>query len=399
MAGRLADLLREFFRRGDMLLLSLCTASSVFGLFLVYSATRYDPALHADPIKQAVFLVLGIVCYIVFTMVDVEYVLEENWKFLFFGGLLFLFLLIPFGVEGDTGNRSWMYFPGLPVGIQPAELVKIPFVLILARIMDKNRESGLSRPSSIFLLAGYTILFAGLIAVLSGDYGMVLVYLLLFLVLAWTSGVHRLWFLLAGGLGGGGLALLYFLLWDKLKNVYFIRRVVVIFDHLTGNPDTLTEQTQGIGWQQSRSLLAIGSGQLTGQGFLKGNLTQSPYETSLPARHTDEIFAVCGEEFGLLGCVLLLSLLTAIILRCFWVARRSRSYLSAYIATGFAAMLLIQTVINIAMCLYVFPVVGLTLPFFSYGGSSTLTLYIAMGIISGIRMRFLPSWLRDRSNL
>jgi rod shape determining protein RodA len=228
---------------------------------------------------------------------------------------------------------------------------------------------------------------------------MVLVYLLLFLVLAWTSGVHRLWFLLAGGLGSGGLALLYFLLWDKLKNVYFIRRVVVILDHLTGNPDTLTEQTQGIGWQQSRSLLAIGSGQLTGQGFLKGNLTQSPYETSLPARHTDEIFAVCGEEFGLLGCVLLLSLLTAIILRCFWVARRSRSYLSAYIATGFAAMLLIQTVINIAMCLYVFPVVGLTLPFFSYGGSSTLTLYIAMGIISGIRMRFLPSWLRDRSNL
>jgi rod shape determining protein RodA len=156
---------------------------------------------------------------------------------------------------------------------------------------------------------------------------------------------------------------------------------------------------RGIGWQQTRSLLAIGSGQLTGQGYLKGTQTHSTSESSLPARHTDEIFAVCGEEFGLVGCVIVLLVLGAIIVRCFWVARNARSHMSAYIAMGYGAMLLIQTAINVAFCLYLFPVVGLTLPFISAGGSSILTLYAAMGVVSGIKMRSLPSWLRDRSQL
>ena len=130
-----------------------------------------------------------------------------------------------------------------------------------------------------------------------------------------------------------------------------------------------------------------------------GTQTQSASENALPARHTDEIFAVCGEEFGLIGCFILLLLLSLIILRCFLVGRNARSHLSAYIAMGFGAMLLIQMVINVAFCLYVFPVVGLTLPFISYGGSSILTLYAAMGIVSGVKMRSLPSWLQDRSKL
>jgi len=101
----------------------------------------------------------------------------------------------------------------------------------------------------------------------------------------------------------------------------------------------------------------------------------------------------------MIGCVLLLLLLLCIILRCVYVSRKARSHLSAYIALGFAGMLMIQTVINVGMCLYVAPVVGLTLPFISYGGSSILTLFAAMGVVSGIKMRSLPSWLRDRSTL
>ena len=101
----------------------------------------------------------------------------------------------------------------------------------------------------------------------------------------------------------------------------------------------------------------------------------------------------------MVGCLAVILLLAAIILRCVWVARRANSPMSAYIAMGYAAMLLLQTGINIGMCLYVFPVVGLTLPFFSYGGSSIITLYACMGIVSGIKMRSLPSWLRDRSQL
>lgn len=394
MLERLRDVLRDFFRKGDMVLLVLCLIASFLGLVLIYSATRYDPQLHSYPFKQAMFLGIGLVLYLVFTVLDIELLLERSWKFLLGVGVVFLLLLIPFGVEGDTGNRSWMYLPGVPFGLQPAELVKIPFILVMARILDKNREHGLSRPSSLLLLVGYTLFFSGLIAVLSQDYGMVLVYLLLFAVMAWSAGVNKRWFALGGGLVATAIGAVAFLANTSetfmKKFGYIIRRFTEAYTR---------SDPQGTGWQQTRSILAIGSGQLTGQGYLQGNLTQSIYESALPARHTDEIFAVCGEEFGLVGCLVVLLVLTAIFLRCIWVAKASRSPLSAYIAAGFAGMLLIQTVINVAMCLYLFPVVGLTLPFFSYGGSSILTLYICMGIVSGIKMRFLPNWLRDRSHL
>ena len=223
---------------------------------------------------------------------------------------------------------------------------------------------------------------------------MVLVYLFIFVIMAFSAGVKLRWFVLGGTLvlgGIGGVAVLAYQSESFMdKYGYIIRRFTEVFTR---------SDPQGVGWQQTRSVLAIGSGKITGQGFLQGVQTQSLSESSLPARHTDEIFAVCGEELGLIGCLVVLLLLTAIILRCLWVARNARSHYSAYIAMGFGGMLLVQTVINVSVCLYIFPVVGLTLPFFSYGGSSMLTLYAAMGIVSGVKMRSLPSWLRDRSDL
>ena len=142
-----------------------------------------------------------------------------------------------------------------------------------------------------------------------------------------------------------------------------------------------------VGWQQDRSLLAIGSGQVTGQGLCHGLLTQSGAESCLPARHTDFIFAVAGEELGLLGCAAFLLLLTAIILRCVQTGLTAPDGMSALVCMGFAGMLLCQTLLNVAMCLYLAPVVGLTLPFFSYGGSSVVTLFAAMGMVSGARFR------------
>ena len=145
--------------------------------------------------------------------------------------------------------------------------------------------------------------------------------------------------------------------------------------------------------------MAIGSGGLTGTGFLQGRVTQSANSWSLPERNTDFIFSVCGEEFGLIGCCALLLVLSLIILRCVRISRHAPDHLSAYIALGFAGMLMTQIIINVAMCLYVGPVVGLTLPFISYGGSSVLTMYACMGIVSGVKMRTLPSWIKDRSEL
>ena len=275
----------------------------------------------------------------------------------------------------------------------PTRKQSVAFIVVLAWMINKERPRGLGRFPALLKYVVLTGVFAGSLAVLSSDWGMVIVYLFIFVIMAWVAGVSKWWFI---GVGTPMVGLVVFL-WKfilprtKYWTDYRIMRFRVVLDH---DLDPL-----GRGWQQSRSLLAIGSGQLTGMGWLKGTQTQSLDSTNLPARHTDNIFAVCGEEFGLIGCCAVLLVLLLIILRCVWVSRRAKSYMSAYIAMGIAAMLMIQTIINVAMCLYVGPVIGLTLPFFSYGGSSTLTLFIAMGLVSGIKMRPLPSWLKDRSQL
>lgn len=394
--SRITDTLRTFFKKGDVLLLILCLIASLFGLVLIYSATRYDSKLASYPIKQAIFICLGVVAYIVLSFVDIELFTERSWKWMFlFNVFIILLLLTPYGIgKEQTGNNSWLSFPFLPVTIQPAEIAKLFFVLILSLQCARYREWGISRPGSVLRLTVHTLFMAGLIAVVSGDFGMVLVYLFIFVIMAFSAGVKIRWFALGGILLLAAIAAIAVL---SVKSEAFMNQFGYIIRRFT---EVFTRSDPlGIGWQQNRSVLAIGSGQLTGQGFLHGIQTQSTSEQSLPARHTDEIFAVCGEEFGLVGCVIVLLLLCAIILRCFWVGRNARSHLSAYIAMGYGAMLLIQTVINVAVCLYVFPVVGLTLPFFSAGGSSILTLFAAMGIVSGVKMRSLPSWLRDRSNL
>ena len=394
---RLTPWIKEFFRKADIVLLALILAASIFGVVLIYSATRYLGASSWRYVPiQLVSIVLGIAAYFVLSFVDVELFTERSWKWMFgFNVFLILLLKTPFGVGGETtGNNSWLAFPFLPFNIQPAEVAKVFFVLLLALQCRKLQDWGISRFSSVVQLAGHTLFMAGLIAAVSGDFGMSLVYLGLFVIMAWTAGVKKRWFLL----GVIAIAAALFLAWPRLP-LYIQNRFTVVIDHITGNQATLYEQTQAAGWQQTRSILAIGSGGVFGQGYLQGTQTQSASREALPARHTDEIFAVCGEELGMVGCLVVILLLAAIILRCVWVARRAGSPMFAYIAMGYAAMLLIQTGINIGMCLYVFPVVGLTLPFFSYGGSSIITLYACMGIVSGIKMRSLPSWLRDRSQL
>ena len=394
----LRDSIRSFWQQGDRLLLTLCLLASGYGLVLIYSATRYlgEGDAMRCMVVQSVAILMGIVIYILMSSVDIELFVDKSWKWLLvFNVVINALVRTPLGIEVN-GNRSWLHIPGFPVNLQPAELAKLTFVLLLAWQMKKMSEGGsISRPASVFSMAGHTLLMLGLIVATSGDFGMALTYAVIFVVVAWAGGVKKRWFLLAIVVCAAAVLLI----WPRVSDLYFAKRITVLIDHILGNPETLAEQTRGIGFQQTRSILAIGSGGLFGMGYLNGTQTQSASESALPARHTDEIFAVCGEEFGLVGCVLLLCLLAAIILRCIWVARRAGSPQSALIAMGFAGMLTAQVAVNVGMCLYVFPVVGLTLPFISYGGTSIVTMYAAMGIVSGIKMRALPSWLRDRSRL
>lgn len=390
--------IREFFRKGDLILLTLCLTASGFGLVLIYSATRYEGGLKAV-IVQLIGICLGIIAYMLLTFVDFQLFTAKNWKLLLgFSIILILLLLTPLG-KSVGGNRNWLalnrIIPGFPMNLQPNEIVKLPFILLLALQITGIQEQGRSISSlpSVVQIGGFTVFMMGLIAAVCGDMGMCVIYCTIFMTMAWVSGVDLRWFLLVGG----GIVAAVVILWlfvlpeTSLWTDYRIMRFRVVFDH---DLDPL-----GKGFQQSRSILAIGSGRMFGQGYLSGTQTQALNDDALPARSTDFIFAVCGEEFGMVGCLLLLVLLSLIVLRCVWVGRHASSPFAAYVCMGMAGMLLAQVAFNVGMCLYVLPVMGLTLPFISYGGSSIITLFAAMGIVSSVKARALPSWLRDRSQV
>ena len=185
----LQDSIRAFLDRGDRLLLSLCLLASGFGLVLIYSATRYMDAAAGMRcmVIQAAGILLGVVAYVLLSSVDIELFTEKSWKWLLaFGVFINLLLLTPLGTgREETGNNSWLSIPGFPVNLQPAELAKLTFVLLLAWQMKKMGEKGsISRPASVFSIAGHTLVMIGLIVATSGDFGMALTYAVIFVVVA-----------------------------------------------------------------------------------------------------------------------------------------------------------------------------------------------------------------------
>ena len=393
--------IRDFFKNGDVVLLLLCLTASGFGLALIFSATQYlgETRWIRFVLVQFVAILLGVVAYILLTFVDFQLFTEKRWKLMLIVSIILLFLLLtPLGLE-LYGNRNWLVIsriiPKFPMNLQPNEIVKIPFILILSLQIIKIQDRGYSISSipSVMQIAGFTVFMLGLIAAICRDMGTCAVYIMIFAFMAWAAGVKLRWFVLVGG--GAVLAVvifwLFFLPETSLWTNFRIMRFRVVLDH--------SLDPSNYGFQQTRSTLAIGSGKLFGQGYLKGIQTHSPNSSALPVRDSDLIFAVCGEELGFVGCMALLLLLSGIVLRCIWVGRHASSPFSAYVCMGMAGMLLSQITFNVGMCLYVLPVMGLTLPFVSYGGSSIITLFAAMGIVSSVKARPMPSWLRDRSQV
>lgn len=362
----------SFVRRADMILLSLCIAASVYGIVVISSATNVNGS--AQYVRtQILALVLGIILYIVFTLIDVDIIAERRELLLIFSAI-FILLLFPFG-DTRSGNRSWLAFSFLPFSIQPAEICKIPFIMILAKTMS-IRQNKISHISTVLRLAVITIFMFGLIVVASEDLGVALQYLFIFVIMAFVGGVSLLWFL-------GAFAVLLVaspFLWQFLS--YDRRsRIWVLFD------PRIDAAAQDQRYQMNRSLRALQNGGVTGQGLYHGSMVQSG---SIPAQHTDLIFSSIGEELGMLGCMAVLILLTAIIIRIIYVGIKSGNYMNRLICVGIAGMLTAQVFINIGVCIGLVPVIGLTLPFFSYGGSSLVTMFFAMGIVSGINMRPAP---------
>ena len=364
----------DYVKKADLLLLGLCILATAFGMVVIASATSHEGGNYL--IIQGAALILGIGLFVLFSLIDLD-VLSGMWKILLAFSVVLILLLKPFGVEGNTGNKAWLRFGS--IGVQPAEVVKIPFVILLSNlIVHMKNTRGINKPLSVVAAAGFTLALVGLIVAISSDLGSGLVYVFIFIVLMYAAGLHILWIMF----GVGAVTLMFPFLWNHFFSEYQKNRILAPYDP-TVDPSGL-----GITWQTNQSKNAISGGGFLGQGLFKGNYTQSGGVTQ---QHTDFVFSAIGEELGFVGAMVVILLLTLIIVRCIRNGVRSHDPAGTLVCIGIGAMLIFQTFENVGMCIGLTPVIGLTLPFISYGGSSIVVLYAAMGIVCGVRMRPKPS--------
>lgn len=365
----------DFFRKGDLLLLLLCLGTTAFGVVIVASTTNsYGSTRYV--IIQLAAAVIGVLLFILFSSIDMD-VFSENRHIMVAFNVILLLMLIPFGTDNGTGNRSWLDFPLLPIDIQPAEICKITFILIMASVMASHQNRISSIPSVIHMVF-HLGLVVGLNMVLSRDAGVSLIFVFIFIGMAFAGGVNLGWF----GLGAGMIAAAAPIAWNYFMGDYQKNRLLILVDP-TIDPMGINER-----FHTRQSLMSLTGGGLTGQGLFHGRRTQTD---ALFAKHTDYIFSSIGEELGFVGCLVVLLLLLSIIGRCIYVGVRTPDYMRRLVCFGTAAALIFQVCSNVGMCIGVTPVIGLTLPFISYGGSSLVSLFAMLGLVSGVYARPMPT--------
>lgn len=366
----------ETFRKCDLILLLLCFIATVFGWLMIASSTGgYDAGSVRYLLVQIGASLAGIFAFVAISSVDTNWFSEHRSALVIFN-IVLLLMLIPFGVR-VSGNRSWLSFPFLPFNIQPAEICKISYILIMASVMA-SYQNKLSSPRSVGHMIMHLILLFGLNVVISGDWGVSLIFAFIFIGMTFSGGVSLLWFALAGAL----VVVAFPVLWGFILEDYQKERILVLLDPSRDAYGT------GAMYHTIRAMRSLTGGGLSGQGLFDGNRTQSG---ALFAQHTDYIFASIGEELGFLGCAAVLILLGLIVARCIWVGIRSQDPLRRLVCFGASSALIFQIMVNVGMCIGVMPVIGLTLPFISYGGSSIITLYAMLGLVSGVYARPAPT--------
>lgn len=362
LLSRIAD----FFRESDKILLLLCLSASAYGCIAVFSTTYYKET-YRPVFVQTFCMFLGLFAAMVISAIDYEKYLKR-WYLIGALGLIpvILTFFIGFAPEG-TDDKAW-----IDLGItmfQPSELLKICFIITFAAHIRKIK------PNINKLKYLIPLCLHGAAPVLlihfQGDDGSALVFSVIVLFMMWAGGVSWKYFLLAFSAALAASPFIYFFVMNEDHR----KRIKLIFN--------INADIKEIGYQQWRGRMALANGGLTGQGFLKGDLTQAGV---IPESHNDFIFTSIGEEFGFLGCMVVILLLAAICLRCIRIARICTNDGGKYICVGIFAMLFAQTVINIGMCTSILPVIGVTLPFFSSGGTSLLCLFLGMGLVLNVYM-------------
>ena len=364
--------LRRIFGALDPVLLSCSSLLSLISLLMLWGGrgTFGTKCL----VVQLGATVVGFACMVVLANIDYRW-LAEKLSPLFFAVSVGLLLLLLFRGTGAGTNKSWLYFRFLPFGIQPTELIKTALAISFAYHLSRVR-SRLNHPLSVLGLAVHAGVIVGLI-VLTGDLGVALIFVCFLLLMLFCAGLS-LWYFGGGAVVFGALSPL---LWKHL-NTYQKQRILVGF-----RPES---DPTGYGRQPLLSRDAIMAGGFFGDGVGGGRVYASLY-----ASHTDFMYATVCEKLGFFGGILVLALLVVFIIRAFSIAARADHEIGAYLCVGLSCCLAVQTIVNIGMCLAVLPVVGITLPFISYGGSSILGVYLMAGMLHSVsahRGRYSGLW-------
>ncbi len=404
-------MIRLRFREVDLSLLGVALILSLIGVMLIFSAKHHseNPAEKAIYIKQIIWILLGLsACGLTF-LIPIRF--YEVFSYVFYLVAIITLVLILMIGSSKLGATRWISVGGF--NIQPSEFAKIATVLPLARYLAYSKRSiysfrWLAGVAGMVLLPALLILkqpdlgtslvfFAILISMLFWA-GVPLFYLLLIIspILSLICAFHWLsWalfflilvlllvrlrptFIFSVGFLLLNLAfgMITPLVWNKLHD-YQKQRIIVFLDP--------GRDPQGAGYQIIQSKVAIGSGGVLGKGYLEGTQTKLAF---LPHQHTDFVFSVLGEEFGLLGGVILLALFTFLIIKGILIAQKTRNTFASNVAIGLSAIIGFQMMINVGMTLGVMPVTGLPLPFVSYGGSSMLLSWVILGILLAINSRW-----------
>jgi rod shape determining protein RodA len=353
---------RRVWRYFDSVLLGAAILLTIYGVAMIYSATRETPSLSELVPRQAIYGVFGLLVMLAVASFDYRF-LENLHKILYVVVLILLGIVFAIG-EVTHGAQRWIDLQFYM--FQPSELCKIVITIGLAKILS-NREQ-VERLPYLFLTFLY-VLVPMLLIYLQPDLGTALVLGGIWLVMVLMAGMRLLHLVILGGLG----ALAAPFIWVMLQD--YMRRRILLFFNPEGNPAH---------YNIDQALISIGSGGWLGKGFASGSQSQLHF---LRVRHTDFVFSVIGEELGMIGAVFLFLLFIVLFWRILRAAELARDPLGRLLCCGVAAMILFQTVVNVGMNLGMVPVTGIPLPFISYGGSSLVTLLISLGLVQSVVMR------------
>ncbi len=373
MLNRIFKSVFDYLKRADILLWFLLAAISVYSLVLLKSVSR---ATVADYFRtQFLAIILGVTGAIIVSMID--YAEISNLWYLIAGFCVFLMIYTRlFGEQivgsGGVDARAWINIGGRT--FQSSELVKIAFLLTFGKHLDiLNKRGRLEDPIQVILLSVHAFI-PMLLCIWQGDTGAAVVFFAMFIIMSLSAGVQLRYFIILATI----IVIALPVAWQYFMPEYQKDRFVAVFN--LDDPDVRMNE----GYQQYQGRTSIGSGKFWGQGLFEGNRVNSNVVTF---QQSDFIFSVAGEELGFVGCSAILVLLLLFMLKVLHVARTSRDDLGRYICFGFFGLIALQSIVNIGMCLAILPVMGVTLPFFSAGGSSSMCLYLGFGLVQSVHMR------------